>query len=92
MLKTLFSPLTADIWRGVTGGEIRSEEEKVAFTGDTLFKQSIGRTDFPGGSYAQMKESLKLLRSLPESTILLCGHGPQTSMADELRSNPYLIY
>ena len=68
------------------------EEEKVAFTGDTLFKQSIGRTDFSGGSYAQMKESLKLLRSLPESTILLCGHGPQTSMADELRSNPYLIY
>ncbi len=66
------------------------EAERVAFTGDTLFKQSAGRTDFPGGSDSQMAESMKLLRKLPADTVVYCGHGPQTTIGSELRSNPYL--
>ena len=66
------------------------EAEHVAFTGDTLFKLSAGRTDLPGGSDNQMAESMKLLRKLPTDTTVYCGHGPQTTMGSELRSNPYL--
>lgn len=66
------------------------EAEHVVFTGDTLFKMSAGRTDFPGGSDQQMAESMKLLRKLPADVVVYCGHGPQTTMSSELRSNPYL--
>lgn len=67
------------------------EEEKVAFTGDTLFNMSVGRTDFPGGSWAQLMQSMKLLVSkLPKDTTLLTGHGNQTTMDYECQWNPYL--
>ncbi|MBP5507012.1 MAG: MBL fold metallo-hydrolase [Prevotella sp.] len=65
-------------------------EEHVLFTGDTLFRQSIGRTDFEGGSMMQIIQSLRLLAQLPDETVVLTGHGPQTTMGDELRSNPFL--
>ena len=65
-------------------------EEKVLFTGDTLFRQSIGRTDLAGGSMMQIIQSLRLLAQLPDETIILPGHGPQSTMGDELRSNPFL--
>jgi glyoxylase-like metal-dependent hydrolase (beta-lactamase superfamily II) len=66
-------------------------EEDVAFTGDTLFRMSIGRTDFPEGSWTLMTQSLKTLaHELPKETIVLSGHGPQSTMADELQYNPYL--
>ena len=65
-------------------------EEKVAFTGDTLFRMSIGRTDFERGSYEQMLNSLgKVLAQLPADTKVLCGHGPQTTISDEAKYNPY---
>ncbi len=68
-----------------------SEKEKVAFTGDTLFKMSIGRTDFEGGSYEELMESLKMIAGrLPAETIILSGHGPTTTMIEELKYNPYL--
>lgn len=66
------------------------EAEKVAFTGDTLFRMSIGRTDFEGGSWQAMKESLQMLAKLPVDTTLLSGHGPQSTIADERQYNPYL--
>ena len=66
------------------------ESEKVVFTGDTLFHQSIGRTDFERGSYTQIMESLKMLAKLPTETTVYCGHGPQTTIGTELRCNPYL--
>ena len=67
------------------------EEENVAFTGDTLFRMSIGRTDFPEGSWAAMEQSLKnVVAKLPKETTVLSGHGPQSTIADELRYNPYL--
>ncbi|MDD7318224.1 MAG: MBL fold metallo-hydrolase [Prevotella sp.] len=67
------------------------EEEGVAFTGDTLFQMSIGRTDFEGGSITDMMNSLKnVLAKLPKDTIVLSGHGGRTTIGDELKTNPYL--
>ena len=68
-----------------------SEAEKTVFTGDTLFRMSIGRTDFPEGSWKEMEQSLhNVVARLPRETTVLPGHGPQTSIADEMRYNPYL--
>lgn len=60
------------------------------FTGDALFRGSIGRTDLPGGSHGQLIASIhsKIL-TLPASTVVYPGHGPSTTIAQELRSNPY---
>ena len=66
------------------------EEEGVAFTGDTLFKGSIGTTSFPEGSMFQMTQSLRILCKLPEETKLFPGHGPATTMGYEGATNPFL--
>lgn len=66
-------------------------DEHIAFSGDTLFRMSIGRTDFERGSYADMMTSLHMLATqLPADTKIYAGHGPETTMADEIRYNPYL--
>ena len=66
-------------------------EEHTAFTGDTLFRMSVGRTDFDGGSYTQLMSSLaNVLAKLPADTVILPGHGPQSTIDYELRYNPYL--
>jgi glyoxylase-like metal-dependent hydrolase (beta-lactamase superfamily II) len=66
-------------------------EEKAAFTGDTLFRMSIGRTDFERGSYEDILNSLgKVLAQLPADTTVYPGHGPKTTISDELSYNPYL--
>ena len=64
-------------------------DENVAFTGDTLFRMSVGRTDFEGGSWKEMARSLQLLAKLPANTIIYSGHGPQTTIKDELEYSPY---
>ena len=66
------------------------EDEHVAFTGDTLFRMSIGRTDFDRGSWQEMAESLQRLTQLPADTVIWSGHGPQTTIADEKQFNPYM--
>ena len=67
------------------------EAEHTAFTGDTLFRMSIGRTDFAEGNWNEMEHSLKqVIAHLPKETIVLSGHGPQSTIADELKYNPYL--
>jgi len=60
------------------------------FTGDTLFKGSVGRTDLPGGNTQQLMASLKKLIALPPDTRVLCGHGEGTTIGSEMKSNPYL--
>ena len=65
-------------------------DEHVAFTGDTLFRMSIGRTDFEGGSWQEMAESLQQLAKLPADTTVYCGHGPQTTIAEERQYNLYM--
>ncbi len=65
--------------------------EGVAFMGDTLFAGSCGRCDLPGGNWDAMQQTLGRLAGLIDpATTLLCGHGPTTTMAQELATNPYL--
>lgn len=63
----------------------------LAFCGDVIFKQGVGRTDLPGGDPDVMAWTLRTLRSVIDpDTWMLPGHGPGTTMADELASNPFL--
>ncbi len=59
-------------------------------SGDTLFARSIGRTDFPGGNSAAMAKSLQRLSALDDGLSVIPGHGPATTIGDEIRWNPYL--
>lgn len=65
--------------------------EGVAFVGDTLFPGSHGRTDLAGGDEATIMRSLhRMAEEIDPETRLLCGHGPGTTMAHELATNPFL--
>lgn len=65
-------------------------QELVMFSGDTLFRESVGRTDFPTGSASVLRDSVKrLLTSLPENTIVYPGHDMKTDIAHERRNNPF---
>ncbi|WP_061859512.1 MBL fold metallo-hydrolase [Priestia megaterium] len=60
-------------------------------SGDALFAGGIGRTDLPGGNQAQLLESIESkLLSLPEDTLVLSGHGPETTVGHEMDQNPFL--
>jgi len=61
------------------------------FSGDVLFKGSIGRYDLPGSNYRQLRESLITLMQLPDETIVFPGHGPSTTIGEEKRTNPFLL-
>jgi glyoxylase-like metal-dependent hydrolase (beta-lactamase superfamily II) len=79
---------------GHTKGSISlySHNDNVVFTGDTLFAQSIGRTDLPGGSYPDIMRSLKTkLAKLPDQTVVYPGHGETTTIRKEKNSNPFLL-
>lgn len=66
------------------------EGENVLFAGDTLFQDSIGRTDLWGGDYEQLLDSIRKLWQLEDDTIVCPGHGPRTTIAREKRENPFL--
>ncbi|MBA2662276.1 MAG: MBL fold metallo-hydrolase [Bradymonadaceae bacterium] len=66
------------------------EKQGILFSGDVLFAGSIGRTDLPGGNVEQIKRSLARLKALPAATQILSGHGPQTTIGQELQFNPFL--
>ncbi len=72
-------------------GNPRVENADWVFTGDTLFAGSIGRTDLPGGSYAQLLRSIRThLLTLAAETIVAPGHGPLSTIGDEKEGNPFL--
>lgn len=76
---------------GHTSGGICLLGEGLVFTGDTLFNQSIGRSDLPGGSHSKLMQSINSkLMALPDSIIVYPGHGPETTIGDERRHNPFL--
>ncbi|MEN6412594.1 MAG: MBL fold metallo-hydrolase [Veillonellales bacterium] len=82
--KVLYTP-------GHTPGGISLLTEDVVFCGDTLFAESVGRTDFPGGSYSQLIASIKeKLLVLPDEIKVLPGHGPATTIGWERKMNSFI--
>jgi len=82
-LKVLHTP-------GHTPGGISLLIDDSIFTGDTLFSGSIGRSDLPGGSPEVLLNSIKKILSLDENLIVYPGHGPATTVSQELHSNPFI--
>lgn len=79
---------------GHTRGHVvlAEEKEKKVFVGDCLFLGSIGRTDLPGGNYEQLIESINAnILSLGDDFTVYSGHGPETTVENERRTNPFLI-
>ena len=66
------------------------EEEKIMFIGDFIFKESVGRTDLPGGSEQELQESIKWLLTFDDDITLYTGHYDQTTLGYERKNNPYL--
>lgn len=66
------------------------ESEKVLFSGDTLFRESIGRTDLEGGDWDKLVISVRQLLTLPPATLVYPGHGPSTTIAHERQANPII--
>jgi glyoxylase-like metal-dependent hydrolase (beta-lactamase superfamily II) len=68
-----------------------SAADQVAFCGDAIFNGSVGRTDFPGGGMAMLSHSIRTqIYTLPDSTVLYPGHGPETTVAQEKAHNPHV--
>ncbi|MGI5289306.1 MBL fold metallo-hydrolase [Nonomuraea polychroma] len=93
VLKLAGLELVVDHTPGHTRGSVsfRLPDDEVMFSGDLLFAGSIGRSDLPGGDYPTILRSLatKCL-PLPDDTVVLPGHGPQTTIGRERAANPYL--
>jgi hydroxyacylglutathione hydrolase len=84
-LKTIVTP-------GHTPGSVSYYTDGLLFSGDTLFRGSIGRTDLPGGSFEQEMESIcGRLLTLPEETIVLPGHMQETTIEFEKAHNPFVL-
>lgn len=76
---------------GHTPGGISLLCDGILFSGDTLFYQSVGRSDFPGGSHSQLIRSIQeKLLILPDDTKVLPGHGPDSTIGDERAMNPFI--
>jgi hydroxyacylglutathione hydrolase len=76
---------------GHTPGGISLYTRGLLFAGDTLFQESIGRTDFPGGNHQELLAAIKeRLFILPAETIVLPGHGGLTSIGHEIKHNPFI--
>lgn len=70
---------------------VSHDAQQLAFTGDTLFKQSIGRSDLLGGSGRELLTSIvEKLLVLDDATVVLPGHGPKSTIGDERRFNPFI--
>lgn len=75
---------------GHSPGSICLLSEDKLFTGDLLFQGSIGRSDLPGGNAKAMKESLRKIINLDQQLHIYPGHGPVTTLAEEIKYNPFL--
>ena len=85
-LKAIFTP-------GHSPGHISlySEKDNLIISGDVIFQNSIGRTDLPGGDFNTLIKSIKnKILSLDDNVIIYCGHGPNTTVGNERRNNPFL--
>lgn len=67
------------------------KDQNLLICGDTIFQGAIGRTDLPGGDYEQLMRSVQeKILSLPDNTALMPGHGPDTTVGAEKRTNPFI--
>ena len=85
-LQVLFAP-------GHSPGSIcfYSSEGGFVISGDVLFRGSVGRTDLPGGKPETLSQSIrKVMYSLPDNTVVYSGHGPETTIGEEKKSNPFV--
>jgi glyoxylase-like metal-dependent hydrolase (beta-lactamase superfamily II) len=85
-LQVLFTP-------GHSPGSVcfYSKAHKFVIGGDVLFNDSIGRTDLPGGDFKTLEQSIKTkLYTLPEDVVVYPGHGPSTTIGDEIKTNPFV--
>ncbi len=70
---------------------LRTPDGMLLLSGDTLFQMGVGRTDFPGGSWDQLQASIRdRLFALEDATRVIPGHGPETTIGNERRNNPFL--
>ncbi len=90
-------PLGARLWifdvlhtPGHTPGSVSLAADGAVFTGDTLFYQSVGRTDLPLGDWGQLVQSVCRLYSLPQNYVVYPGHGPETYIGLEAADNPFI--
>jgi len=68
-------------------------EHQILIGGDVLFHRSIGRTDLPGGNFDVLAHSIKeKIYTLPDETIVYCGHGPSTTVGEEKLENPFVKF
>lgn len=86
-----------EVWEipGHSSGHVvfiwRDHQPIYVFGGDVLFAGSIGRTDFPGGSFQRLADGIhRRLFTLPDDAIILSGHGPPTTIGTEKRTNPFV--
>lgn len=75
---------------GHSKGSICILIDDILFAGDTIFKDSIGRTDLYGGNYDELILSLQKIKKLPQNLTICPGHGPVTTLKEELKNNLYL--
>ena len=78
---------------GHTQGHVmfHNEAEKILFSGDVIFQGSIGRTDLPGGDFSMLIDSIHTqVLTLPDDTRLLTGHGPDSTVGEERKYNPFI--
>ena len=85
-------PVTIYHTPGHTSGSVCIRYRNLLFTGDTLFAGSVGRTDLYGGDEDELIASLQFIKTLPHDLAVYPGHGPASTIARELKWNPYLQF
>ena len=86
-LKVIYTPGHAD-----GSCSLYNQEQGFVLTGDVLFRDSIGRTDFPTGDFDLLMKSIReKLFTLPDDTVIYPGHGPETEIGYEKRNNPFIM-
>jgi hydroxyacylglutathione hydrolase len=76
---------------GHSPGSVSLIGDGILFSGDTLFFGGVGRTDLPGGSWAELERSIReKIFTLPADTLVLTGHGPTTTVGQEMEFNPFI--
>lgn len=83
--------LSLNVWHtpGHTAGSICLFGDGFIFTGDTIFKNSVGRCDLPGGDEGDMDRTIARFKNIKQDYVLYPGHGPSTTLAEEKKSNPF---